>query len=75
MLTSRPRRIPFSLKYSIPEVAATQLWLAPLFGTLCGTSAMAIPEKISINAAVTVAVAHTLGLFVLVMSLLVVLGG
>jgi hypothetical protein len=50
------------------------LWLAPLFGTLCGTSAMAILEKASIKAVVTVAVANAPGPFILVMSLLVALG-
>jgi hypothetical protein len=57
----------------MPEVVATQLWLAPLFGTLCGTSAMAIPEKANSNAVVIAAVAHALGPFLLVMSLLVAL--
>jgi hypothetical protein len=57
----------------MPEVVATQLWLAPLFGTLCGTSAMAIPEKANSNAVVIAAVAHALGPFFLVMSLLVAL--
>ena len=73
MLTSRPRRIPFSLKYNMPEVVATQLWLAPLLGTLCGTSAKAIPERANINAVVNIAVAHTLAQILPVMSLLVAL--
>jgi hypothetical protein len=54
-------------------VVATQLWLAPLLGTLCGTSAMAMPEKANSNAVVIAAVAHVLGPFLLVMSLLLAL--
>ena len=73
MRTSWPRWILFSLKYSLPEVVATQLWLAQLLGTLCGTSAIAIPEKASINAVVKVAVAHAIEPILLVMSLLVAL--
>jgi hypothetical protein len=57
----------------MPEVVATQLWLAPLFGMLRGTSAIAMPEEANSNAVVTVAATHALGPFFLVMSLLLAL--
>jgi hypothetical protein len=57
-----------------PEVVATQLWLALLFGTLCGTSAMAIPEEANSNAVTIVALADALAPFLLVMFLLVAPG-
>jgi quinol monooxygenase YgiN len=49
-----------SLKYSTPDVVATQLWLTPLFGTLCGTSAMAMAEDANSNAVAIVAVVDVL---------------
>jgi hypothetical protein len=50
------------------------LWLVLLFGTLCGTSAMAMPEEANSNAVTIVAVADPLAPFLLVMLLLVALG-
>jgi len=61
--------MPRSLKNSTPEDVATQLWLAPLFGTLCGGVAKAPLGKA--NTAPMIIAARALRLFVNAMSLLV----
>ena len=60
-----------ALEYKIPEVVATQLWLAPLFGTPCGMAARATPERANTNIVTIVIAVPALRLFVKAMSLLV----